>query len=178
MNEVFPAVSALRLSEATPGTILKLPRSGGSLVALVTDQVRSDGNRSVVVLNGRFSEVPSVFLADNWADMDSCLSFRSKVHFELTTDEAEIDPRGNRWRDVPGVIVLIGDQMHIRVAPRDSFFENPKLVNVHSGVIFSQQAPNSLWTFGRWSLWIRGSLPEQRTQLMEFSAIMPEYEKI
>ena len=164
-----PQVCTARLSDAKPGSILKVPRSGGPLLVLVTDLVAGDGRRAVVVLNGKLPNRPSVFFADNWSDIDSCLVYKMKLHFELTNIETEIDPRGHEWREIAGVIVLIDDQLYIRVAPQDSFYDNFRLINIQSGAVLSQQTPNNVWSFGRWCLWLRDSIPERHVKLLEFS---------
>lgn len=169
MNDVFPAVQTVMLADAAPGSILKIPRSGGPVMALVTDQISND-TRSVVFLNARLSDRPPVIFAANWRLTEPCLSYSGNIRFELGMAEDEIDINNRYWWETAGVIVSIGNQLLIRAAPTDFAFSS-MLVDIRTGGVFAGAQPNSVWNFGSWTLCLRDDVTDRCLELCSFKAL-------
>ncbi len=169
MNDVLPMVSTVSLKEAEPGSIVKIARSDGPKLALVTDHF-AGGVRSLVWLIPNFQNRPPVIFAENWRNDSSVLYYGSNIRFELGTANDELDPNGRNFWETPGVIVSIGNDLFIRAAPQDEIYDMHKLVNVRNGSVYSERPPNSLWTFLSWQLWIRDPVAHCDLMLTEFRA--------
>jgi hypothetical protein len=170
MNEIFPNLESVSLSAAPSGSVVKIPRfRRDGYIVLITDAPADKGSRSVVFLNADFADRPPVVFMDNYRDMDACLSYKSKVHFEVSMETKDIDATGRDWFEVTGVIVLIGDQFYIRAAPYSAFGYPYQYVNVQTGALFSQQMPNDVWTFGSWKIWIRDPIRDREFSIFSFN---------
>src|SRR6185437_1971196 len=123
MNKVFPPIKTLTPPQAAPGSIIAISRSSEIIFALVTTQKSNEERVSIVLLNARRPNYPSVIFVDNWRLTEPCLCYSSGVEFEINTDL--IDPRGNDWWETPGVIVSIADQFYIRAGRFDHSFILP-----------------------------------------------------
>lgn len=145
MNNAFPSVSTVLLEDATAGSIIKIARSDGAKLALVTDHF-VNGTRSFVWLNPNFRDRPAVIFAQNWRNDPSVLQYLSNTRFDLGSANEELDPSGRNYWQTPGVIVSIGDQLFIRAAPQDDdFYGGTKLVNIRNGSVYSDRPPDTLW---------------------------------
>jgi hypothetical protein len=169
MNEVFPQVRTVLLAEATPGSILRIPRFEASMIAIVTDH-SIDGTRSVVLLNAHIPNLPSVVFAQKWRLIEPYLCYSGKIRFEMGMNTDEMDELGHEWWQTPGVIVSIGDQLFIRAAPSEFGFRHT-LINIQTGAIFAGDPPNSLFTFGNWKLSVRDDTAERSFELCSFKAV-------
>jgi hypothetical protein len=169
MIDVFPALSTVSLMDAAPGSIVKIVRSDGIKLILVTAHV-ANGVRSFVWLNPNFKNRPAVIFAEKWQNDPAVLQYVSDVRFELGTADEELDPSGRLSWETPGVIVSIAGDLFIRAAPEDPFYGQYKLINVRNGSIYSGHPPNSLWTFLSWQLWIRDPVGDRDFMLTEFRA--------
>lgn len=169
MNEVFPPLHTVSTSTAAPGSIVRIPRSGGPLLAFVTDRPADKGGRSYVMLNAKIERRPPILFAENWQNVDSCLAFSGKLQFELSAELKDIDPNGNKWWEESGVIVCVGDQFYLRAAPFDGFMGNYQFANVQTGSLLTEQIPNSVWSFGVWSIWLRDTIAQRSFSIFDFS---------
>lgn len=170
MNKVFPSITTKNSAEAKPGSIIRLVRSGTSLFALVTTQKPKEDSASFVILNSRIQNRPAVLFTDGWAP-ESCLCYENELEFELRMEDTYVDSRGIKWWETPGVIVSISDQLFIRAAQSDHYgFARYHLVNIRTGEVFSEQAPNGAWTFGAWKLWLRSEDMNRKIELCSFEA--------
>jgi hypothetical protein len=167
MNDVFPSVSTVSVKDAEAGSIISVPRAGGSVLALLTDHL-TDGVRSFVWLNAKFQDRPPVIFAEKWRNEESALCYNGNIRFELGTAEDEIDARGNRFRETSGVIVSVGDDLFIRAAPQDDFYDTYRLINIRTGSIFPDSPPSNVWSFLSWRLWVRDSVADRDLMLTEF----------
>jgi hypothetical protein len=166
MNNVFPSVSTVSINDAESGTIVKLPRVHGAILALVTDH-STNGARSIVWLNSMARDRPSVLFIENWQNEESALRYNDAIWFDLGMADDEVDARGQRSWEMPGVILSIGDELFIRAAPYDAFRDQDKLVNIRTGRIFSSRPPNDMWSFLSWRLLLRDPAANIDLTLME-----------
>lgn len=157
--------------EAAPGSVINIFRSGERISALVTSQRPNDSTISIVLLNLRRHNSPSVIYADKWRLDETCLCYDAGIEFEL--DQNLVDPRGNKWWETPGVMVVIGDQHYIRSSYLDDPFRCPPLVNIQTGDIFNDDQAGGRWTFGGWTLWIKDDLQQRAIKLCDFKAPEP-----
>ncbi len=155
MNEVFPPICTVSLDSAQPGSIVRIPRSGGSIFALIAEKQPGENGHSFVVLNSSVPNRPAVFFANNWRNENSCMAYKAKLHFELSVDEADLDIRGHDLWEVPGVIVSVGDQFFIRAGSLEPFHGGFHYVNIQTGALLSGQLPNDTCTFAAWQIWLR-----------------------
>src|ERR1700674_1539071 len=167
MNEIFPPLRTISTSKATAGSIIRIPRSD-PVRACVTDQSFDKGGRSLVILNATIEGRPSILFGDNWQNVDYCLALEGPLHFELSTNRGDVDPKGHDWWEISGVIVSVGDQFYLRVAPFDGFYGGYKLVNIRTGSLLSEPIPNFAWTFGVWRVWLRDSIAARSFSIFEF----------
>jgi hypothetical protein len=119
-----------------------------------------------VILN--LPEIPTVVLHQNWEGGEMCLYYKTRLRFELSNKEGDIDTTGNWWRRV-GVIVSTKDEFLIRAAgtSRGGF----RYVNVQTGSVFSGELPITCATFGVWSLWLRDPVRERSFQVFDFNIL-------
>jgi hypothetical protein len=167
MNDVFPPVSTVSVKDAEAGSIVIIPRSGVSILALLTDHI-TNGTRSVVWLNAKIKDRPAVIFAENWRNEESVLRYNGNTRFELGMADDEIDARGRNSWETAGAIVSIGDELFIRAAPQDSFYGFYRLVNIRTGIVFTDNYPSNVWSFLSWELWMRDSVAHRDLMLMEF----------
>jgi hypothetical protein len=167
MNDIFPQVSTVLLAEATPGSIIRVPRYGESIIALVSDE-SIDEIRSIVMLNARIQGLSKVVFSRKWRlDDGPYLCYRGKIRFEIGMDPTGIDERGQHWWETPGVLVSIGDQLFIRAAPTECGYST-SLINVQTGAVFSAKPPSRSCTFGSWELCVRDELTDRCIELYRF----------
>lgn len=164
MSDVFPTIYSLKLAEAPAGSIVLLPRIDGHLLGLVTDEVVEKDCRSLVILNLKEPNYPSVIFAQNWNEM--CLCYEAPCRFELSNKESDIDVSGRWWRAC-GVIVSTTNEILVRSFPasRGGVFRH---VNVQTGAVFSGDLPNFVATFGVWSFWLRDPLRANSMKILDF----------
>lgn len=167
MNEVFPSVYTVSTADAEPGTILKIPRSEGALLALAVEAKNGNGC-TLVILNSTDPNRPPVFFVDNWRNENSCLAYKGPFHFEISVVDADTDFRGHKWWETTGVIISIKDQLYIRAVHVDAMRGSFLHVNVQTGKIFTDQIPNDVWSFGAWQLWLRDSY-KRHLSIFEFN---------
>lgn len=166
MADAFPLVATVSLKDATPGSIVRIGRSDGSKLALVTSEVVNDV-RSFVWLNPGFKNKPSVIFAENWRDDSSVLQYKSPTRFELGSKDNDLDD-GRNAHETAGPIVSIGDGLYIRAVPFDDFRGWNKFVNIRDGSIYSGERPVFSWSFLSWQLWIRDPRSLADFMLTEF----------
>jgi hypothetical protein len=163
MSDVFPNLCGVPLAQAA-GCVATIPRSEGSLLALVTTESIQKDLRSVVILN--LSDSPSVVFYEDWRGSEKCLCYRESVRFELSSKQSDIDTRGNWWRK-SGHIASINNEFFIgAAAPLRAGF---RYVNVRTGAVLSGELPNFYAAFGVWSIWLRDPLRERSAQIFEFN---------
>ena len=172
MNKIFPPIRTTTPVEVTPGSIIRISRSSETLLALVTSQKPNEASVSIVLLNLRRPNFPSVIFADNWRLTEPCLCYSSGVEFEINTEL--IDPRGNEWWETPGVIVSIADQLYIRAGRFDRSFGWPPLINIQTGELYSDQNQGNLWTFGGWTLWVKDEDCKRTIKLCDFNVAIKQ----
>jgi hypothetical protein len=167
----FPALRAVLPQKVESGVIVWTARSKTKLVALTTDQKAESENRALVLLNFEEQKYPKVIYAEDWRLSDSLIVLDEKIEFEIDQNPKSIDERGADWRETAGVIVVLGDRLHIRAYRPTSgaFFSNHELIDIQSGAVYSGELPNRLWSFGRWSLWIKDKVGNKVFKLCEFS---------
>src|SRR6266478_1455706 len=160
MNDVFPSVATVSIKDAEAGSIVAISRSGGSVLALLTDHL-TNGVRSIVLLNAKIQDGSSVIFAENWRNEESALRYSGSIRFELGMSDNDVDARGNKSWETPGVIISIEDDLFIRAAPQDPFYGSYKLVSIRTGAVFPNQTPNNAWSFLSWQLWIRDAVADR-----------------
>ena len=166
MTDAFPLAATLSLRDATPGSIVRIGRSDGCKIALVTAEVVNDV-RSFVWLNPGFKNRPAVIFAENWRNDPSVLQYTSTTRFELGSRDSDLDFGRNAYETV-GSIVSIGDGLYLSAAPFDDFSGWSKLVNIQDGSVYSGDRPTLPWSFLSWQLWVRSSKPAADFMLTEF----------
>ena len=166
MNEVFPPIKTLLPAQAAPGSIIRISRTNETIFALVTNQKPNESSVSIVLLNAKRPNYPPVVFVENWRLSEPCLHYSSGVEFEIDTDV--VDPSGNEWWEIPGVIVSIADQFYIRAGRFDRMFGGLVLINIQSGDLCSDQHQGNRWTFGRWTLWVKDSDHKRSIKLCDF----------
>lgn len=173
MNDVFPSVSTVSIKSTEAGSIVKIPRSDNPILALVTDHLTKDV-RSIVWLNAKIPQRPSIMFAENWRNEEAALRYNDSIRFELGITDNDVDAKGNKSWETHGVIVSIGDELYIRAAPQDSFYGSYRLINIRNGSVFEGYPPNDSWSFLSWRLCLRDSIANRDVVLMEFdSRIQP-----
>jgi hypothetical protein len=168
MNDVFPLISTVSIKETEAGSVVKIPRLDNPLLALVTDDVMNNA-RSIVWLNAKMPDRPSVIFAENWRNEEAVLRYNGNIRFDLGMADNEIDARGGKFWETPGVMVSIGDDLYIRAAPLDNFYGSYKLVNIRTGSVFPKHPPSNLWSFLSWRLYLRDSVTDREITLMQFN---------
>jgi hypothetical protein len=169
MNDIFPSVSTVSINDTEAGSIVKIPRSDNPILALVTDHL-TEGSRSVVWLNAKIPQRPSIMFAENWRHEKTTLRYNDNIRFELGIADNEVDPRGSKSWETHGVIVSIGDELYIRAAPQDNFYGHYRLINIRNGSVFEGHPPNDTWSFLKWKLCLRDSIANHDVVLMEFDS--------
>lgn len=167
MPGYFPEFVTVSVNDAPPGSILEMRRSGQRILALATDHIEN-GVRSLVVLNGKFQNHPSVVFLNNWRNVEEVICYNKNVRFEIGVAAEEMEPSGHKWGNIAGALVLIGDQIYIRAASFDSWGSNI-LVNIKTGSILSQVYLYDVWHFASWRLWIRDPIDKHSFELLHFS---------
>jgi hypothetical protein len=169
MNEIFPRIRTVSLATAKAGAILRIPRSGGSLLALVTDEPAVEDSRSFVILNATDQNRPRAEFVNNWGNRGGLLAYDEPLRYELSMAEADIDVYGRMWSDAPGTIVSFEDDLYLQTVIFSSHFGSLRHVNIRTGSIFKTQIPNyNIWTFGVWNLCLRDSVRQESFPLFEF----------
>jgi len=164
MNDVFPQVRTVLLTEAPVGSILRIPRSQTLVYALVTDQI-VDGVRTVVMLNAEIPNYPKVIFAQKWRLDERYLCYDKNVRFLLSMEEECVDDYGHDWWQTPGVIVSVGNQLLIRAAPMREFGYENTLVDIQTGSVFDGAPPNGMFSFGAWQLLIEDGATKRSFEL-------------
>jgi hypothetical protein len=167
MNDVFPSISTVSVKDAEAGSIVRISRFDGPLLALVTDHHTKDV-RSFVWLNAKTQDRPSAIFAENWRNEEAALRYNDGIRFELGMTDDEVDARGHDTWETPGVIVSIGAELFIRAGSQDKFYGSYKFINVRTGSVFPNSAPNNVWSFLSWRLWVRDPVADRDMMLMEF----------
>jgi hypothetical protein len=166
MNSVFPNVCGGTLREAPGGSVVVIPHYDRPLMALVTNQSVQEDLRSIVILNLNHPGSPSVLFHETWTASDTCLYYRSSLRFELSNKVEDINTDGRWWR-VPGIIASFQNNFLIRARAGDR--GGDRFVNIQTGALFTDKAPNVYAVFGVWGLWLRDPLRERTTQLFDFN---------
>jgi hypothetical protein len=167
MPDFFPQIAAIKVNDVTPGSIVEMRRSGSRVFALATDHIENN-SRSLVILNGTFSQKPSVVFLNNWRNIEDVLVYNAGVRFEVSMNDRDFDPNGNRFGEIFGALVLVGDQLCIRAARFDTW-NSPILINAKTGSVFSDPQPYDVWHFSSWRLWVRDLAKDCSFELFHFS---------
>lgn len=171
MNETFPRLKTVSLAAATAGAIVRIPRGGSSLLALITDEPAVEDGRAIVLLNATDQNRPRAEFVNNWGNRPGLLAYHETLRYELNMEEANIDASGRIWSGLPGTLVSLEDEMYLQAVIFHSHFGSLRYVNVKDGSVFKGQLPNhNIWTFGVWSVCVSDSTRQQRLRLFEFDA--------
>ncbi|UFZ05399.1 hypothetical protein LQG66_03530 [Bradyrhizobium ontarionense] len=154
MADFFPIFATTSLRNASPGSVVLVPRHKGPKLALVTDQIVNNA-RSFVWITPNFPGKPPAIFEENRRDEPSVLQFTSPVRFELKHEPDKLDPTGRDYWYTPGVIVCIGEDLFIRAVPGENFYDVYKLINIRDGTVYNGEPLSQMWTFLTWELWIR-----------------------
>ncbi|HZQ13178.1 MAG TPA: hypothetical protein VFB31_10255 [Pseudolabrys sp.] len=169
MVEVFPKMTATVVDKAKPGSILKIPRSSGVLIGLVTNEVSDNGARSVVLLNSMMSDRPPVIFARKWR-FATALCFDDPGEFELKVDDKHIDWRNSRRWETSGCIIVADNQLFIRAALADEMAGGHEYVNIQTGSLYSGTMPGDVPAICGWSLRIPDKKKHRHIPLCSFDA--------
>lgn len=165
MSSLFPRMRSISISDAPAGAIITFQRTGALLLALTTDRV-SNGSRTLVLLNRQIEDGSrTVTYAENWRNPETALVYDDDCRFEMS--DKNVDPTGRTSWELPGVMVVVGEQILIRAIQTDHF-EEPRYVDIQTGSVFPGRPPSDSWSFLAWRLWIRDPVGGCHRKLTDF----------
>jgi len=164
-NEVFPEICSGQLGSVAAGSIALIPHHDGPFLTLIADESAQQQLRSIVILNLKHANYPSVVFHDNWENRDACLYYKTPLRFEMSNKVEDIGTNATWWRN-SGVIASIQNEFFIRALSVNG--GGFTYVNIQSGRLFHGDLPNFFALFGVWSIWLRDPLGERSSPVFDF----------
>lgn len=170
---MFPNLRTTLLKDASPGSLLWMPRDESAFLVLATEVV-NENSRDFVLIDGSkqvVRERPLPMYCKKWRADGECVSLGSAAEWVVAMDPGSIDVKGHKTFETLGALLLIGGDFFLRsVDLSDYGFSERRYVNIRDGTLLKNRPPNDVWTFLSWHIQLRGPAPDLTHVIFRFSA--------